>query len=161
MAAEVRTIRPSEIPDFVACMGAGFFHPLAPGFADYFADDLDLERSWAAFDRGAVVGTLRSFETELTVPGPQLLAAAALTNVTVAPTHRRRGLLTEMITADLRCARERGEPVGILIASEYPIYERFGYGAAVEGAKYKVDTVSVRFCRDAVGTVERVDFASL
>ena len=59
---------------------------------------------------------------------------AALTNVTVAPTHRRRGLLRRMITNDLRSAADRGEPVGIPIASEYPIYGRFGYGAAAEGA---------------------------
>ena len=161
MVPEVRTISASDIPEFVACMGAGFFHPHAPGFANYFADDLDLDRTWAAFDIGAVVGTLRSFATELTVPGPQLLPAAALTNVTVAPTHRRRGLLTEMITADLRLASDRGEPVGILIASEFPIYERFGYGAAVEGAKYKVDTVHASFRHPGVGTVERVDFAGL
>ena len=36
------------------------------------------------------------------------MEVAALTNVTVAPTHRRRGLLTEMITADLRASADRG-----------------------------------------------------
>jgi hypothetical protein len=90
-------------------------------------------RTWGAFDGDAWWGRCG--------PSPPLHGArpdrgpvAALTNVTVAPTHRRRGLLTEMITADLRATAERGEPVGILIASEYPIYGRFGYGAAIEAA---------------------------
>jgi len=161
MAPEVRTVRASEFPDFVACVSAGFLRPVADGYAEYFLQEVDLGRTWAAFDAGAVVGTLRSFATELTVPGPQQVSAAALTSVVVAPTHRRRGLLTEMITADLLSAQERGEQVGILIASEFPIYGRVGYGAAVEGAKYTVRSENVRFRSPAVGTMERVDLAVL
>ena len=78
-----------------------------------------------------MVGTLRSFTTDMTVPGGTA-PCAALTNVTVAATHRRRGILTAMITRDLADSVERGEIVGALIAAEYPIYGRFGYGAAVE-----------------------------
>lgn len=161
MDAEVRTILASELPGFVACMSAGFFNPVADGYAEYFAGEVDLERTWAAFEGGTVVGTLRSFATELTVPGVQQISAAALTSVTVAPTHRRRGLLTEMMTGELREARKRGECASILIASEYPIYGRFGYGAAVEGARYAIDTVTARFRDPGVGQVERVDLAEL
>jgi len=161
MSPEVRTIGTSDLPRFVACVSKGFFHPMPEEYAEYFSGEVDLERTWAAFDAGEVVGTLRSFATELTVPGPKQVSAAALTNVTVAPTHRRRGLLTEMITADLRSARDRGEQVGILIAAEYPIYGRFGYGAAVEGAKYTVSCDSARFLEPGVGSVERVDFVVL
>ena len=70
MALEVRTIQSSEFPSFVACAGAGFFHPVADGYPEYFLGDVDLDRTWAAFDGGGLVGTLRSFATELTVPGP-------------------------------------------------------------------------------------------
>jgi predicted acetyltransferase len=66
-----------------------------------------------------------------------------------------------MITADLRASAARGEPVGILIASEYPIYGRFGYGAAVEAATYSVDLASVRFLEPDDGSVELVDLATL
>jgi predicted acetyltransferase len=161
MAPTVRNIEASDIHAWVRCMGVGFLNPSSDEFADYFLDDVDLDRAWGAFDGERVVGTLRSFATAFTVPGPAEVNAAALTNVTVAPTHRRQGLLTEMITADLHDAAERGEPVGILIASEYPIYGRFGYGAAIEGATYTVDLVSTRFRRPTNGSVELVDLATL
>jgi len=142
-------------------MGVGFLHPVADGYAEYFLPDVDLERTWGAFKSDRVVGTLRSFSTAFTVPGPAEVQVAALTNVTVAPTHRRQGLLTEMITADLRASAARHEAIGILIASEYPIYGRFGYGPAIEGASYSVDLKSVRFLRPEGGTVELVDLAGL
>jgi len=145
----------------VAQLGVGFHWDVASGYADYFADTIDLDRTWAAFDGSAVVGTLRSFATALTVPGPRDVSAAALTNVTVAPTHRRQGRLSQLIEADLRASAARGEAVGILIASEYPIYGRFGYGPAAETARYTVDTRGLHF-RDAVrGTVELTDRAAL
>jgi predicted acetyltransferase len=161
MPTEVRTIRTGELADWVACMGVGFFHDFPPEYADYFLPDVDLERTWAAFDGERVVATLRSFATTFSVPGPGEVPAAALTNVTVSTTHRRSGQLRQMITADLAAAAERGEPIGILIASEYPIYGRFGYGPAVDAASYTVDKVGTRFRRASVGTVERVDLATL
>jgi predicted acetyltransferase len=161
MNLKVRTIEAPEINSWVQCMGVGFLFTVADGYPEYFLADVDLERTWGAFDGERVVGTLRSFPTAFTVPGPAEVRVAALTNVTVAPTHRRRGLLTEMITADLRATADRDEPVGILIASEYPIYGRFGYGAAIEGAGYSVDLASARFRRPGSGSVELVDLATL
>jgi len=161
MSLHVRTIEASELPGWVSCMGAGFFNDLSDDYAEYFAGDVDLERTWAAVDAKRVVGTLRSFETELTVPGPLPITASALTNVTVAATHRRNGLLTRMITADLAASAERSEPVSILIASEYPIYGRFGYGPAVEGAAYTDGSVAARFRRPSSGSVERVDLSEM
>ena len=55
-----------------------------------------------------------------------------LTNVTVSATHRRRGLLNRMMAPDLDVAKEQGEAASILIAAEYPIYGRFGYGPATQ-----------------------------
>ena len=92
------------------------------------------ERCWGARDRGAWVATLETEDRTLTVPGhdgaTELLAADALTSVTVAATHRRRGLLTRMLTDSLRAAQERGDAVSMLIAAEWPIYGRFGYAPA-------------------------------
>jgi len=161
MDLRVRTIEASEIDAWVQCMGVGFLFTVPEGYGDYFLGDVDLRRTWAAFDGDRVVGTLRSFATPFTAPGPAEVQVAALTNVTVAPTHRRLGLLTEMITAELRASAERGEPLGILIASEYPIYGRFGYGPAVEGASYSVDLATARFRSPGSGTVELVDLVTL
>src|SRR5579863_2791064 len=112
MGLAVRTIEAAEIDEWARCMGVGFLFTVADGFGQYLLDDVDLHRTWGAFDGGLVVGTLRSFATAFTVPGPTEVGVAALTNVTVSPTHRRRGVLTDMITAELRATAQREEPVG-------------------------------------------------
>ena len=157
----VRTITSAEIDGWVRSKATGFLSHPAEGEGEYHLGDVDLDRTWGAFEGTTCVGTLRSFATPLTLPGPTEVTSAALTNVTVAPTHRRRGLLTKMITSDLRASADRGEPVGILIASEYPIYGRFGYGAAVDAASYTVDLANVRFRQQSSGHVELVDLATL
>jgi predicted acetyltransferase len=158
---KVRTIGAAEIDAWARQRSVGFLGHVAEGTGEFLLGIVDLDRTWAAFDDGAIVGTLRSFATELTVPGPAGVPAAALTNVTVAPTHRRRGLLSRMIAEDLRRSAERGEAVGILIASEYPIYGRFGYGPAVEGATWSVGTAGLRFLSVTEGSVELVELAEL
>ena len=62
--------------------------------------------------------------------GGAAVPADAISNVTVSPTHRRRGLLTRMMAADLAAAKDRGDVVATLIAAEYPIYGRYGFGPA-------------------------------
>jgi predicted acetyltransferase len=158
---EVRPIHAAEIGAWAAQLGVGFHFEVGVGFADYFLSTIDVDRCWASFDRDRVVGTLRSFTTALTVPGPRQARASALTNVTVAPTHRRQGRLTTMIEADLRASVEREETVSILIASEYPIYGHFGYGPAIESASYTVLKRETRFLEPVDGTVELSDRATL
>jgi predicted acetyltransferase len=95
------------------------------------------DRFWGARDRGSWVGTLGSWPFQLTVPGGDATVSAdGLTMVTVAGTHRRRGLLTTMLTDSLHAARDRGDAVSILWAAEWPIYWRFGYAPATTTAYY-------------------------
>jgi len=117
MGTDVRAITDAELPAWGDAMWRGFHHETVDGWADFARPDFDLRRTFAAFDRDRVVGTLRSFASTLTVPGGAILPSAALTNVTVAPTHRRQGLLRRMLEPDLAAAKERGEPVGMLIAA--------------------------------------------
>ncbi len=74
------------------------------------------------------------------------MVADALTAVTVNATHRRRGLLNQMLSASLREARERGEPLSMLIAAEWPIYGRYGYAPATQSADYTLFTRTRRTC---------------
>lgn len=110
------------------------------------------QRLWAARDGDAVVGTFRSFDTHLDVPGGRV-AANALSSVTVLPTHRRRGLLTRWMHDEISRARDAAAPVSILIASEAPIYGRFGFGVAATSCPWTLDTRDARFRRPAGGTV--------
>lgn len=83
----------------------------------------------AAFDGSAIVGGGGAFEFELTVPGGRV-PAAGVTVVGVLPTHRRRGILRDLMRAQLDDFRARAEPLAVLWASEGRIYPRFGYGLA-------------------------------
>ncbi len=111
----------------------------ASSFVDRWRPDWDGDRAWGARDRGRWVATLRTVPYRLTIPGGEL-RADGLTNVTVAGTHRRQGLLTRMLSASLATAHELGEAVSILIAAEWPIYGRFGYAPAVQSAHYTLRT---------------------
>ena len=95
------------------------------------------------------------------MPGGALVPVAALTNVTVRSTHRRQGLLTRMLTPDLAASAERGEVGGILIAAEYPIYGRFGYGPAAEHATMTVDARAAVFGERKAGSVHLADLGEL
>jgi len=100
----------------------------------------DPARAWGVRDRGRWVATLRTEPRRLSVPGMGEstgdLPVDALTNVTVAATHRRQGLMRRMLDGSLRAAHERGDPLSILIAAEWPIYGRFGYAPATLSADY-------------------------
>jgi predicted acetyltransferase len=98
---------------------------------------------------GASAGSMR-----LTVPGG-MVRAAGISDVGVAPTHRRRGILTGMMHWLLDQAVERGEPVSILHASEGAIYPRFGFGLATLQGTFEADRSAFIF-RDAAESVGRV-----
>ncbi|WP_166136738.1 GNAT family N-acetyltransferase [Nocardioides ochotonae] len=127
------------------------------------ADDAVLRGAWPA--RPVVgpdtvpVATFAAFDKELNVGGGRLLALRMITDVTVSPTHRRRGLLRRMMTEDLRDAAARGLPVAALTATEGSIYGRFGFGAATWHQRVMVDTDARFALRDPLGrgSVELVD----
>jgi predicted acetyltransferase len=91
---------------------------------------MPLDRFLTAYDDGRPVGTTGAYPFRLTVPGGEL-AAGGVTWVAVLPSHRRRGVLTQMMRTQLDDLHQRGEPLAILWASEAAIYGRFGYGVAV------------------------------
>ena len=91
---------------------------------------MPLDRILAAWDGGRPVGVAASYPFELTVPGGAA-PAAGVTWVGVLPSHRRRGILRQLMRRQLEDVHERGEPFAILWASEAPIYGRYGYGIAV------------------------------
>ena len=97
--------------------------------AQRFSRVLKPERMHVAEEDGRIVGGASAFELQFTVPGA-IVPAAGVTIVGVLPTHRRRGILTQLMHAQLHDVHERGEPVACLWASEEAIYGRYGYGMA-------------------------------
>jgi predicted acetyltransferase len=96
------------------------------------------DRFLVAYDGAIPVGTTASVPFELTVPGGRL-AAGGVTWVGVVPSHRRRGILTQMMKRQLQDLHERGEPLAILWASEAAIYGRFGYGISAPTVQLDAD----------------------
>ncbi len=92
-----------------------------------------------AYDADTLVGMVAALPFTMSVPGAEL-PCPSLTFVSVAPTHRRRGVLSGMI-AELfaRCAAE-GWPIASLWASETAIYGRFGFGPGTYGATVEIDS---------------------
>ncbi|SEM40161.1 GNAT family N-acetyltransferase [Streptacidiphilus jiangxiensis] len=127
---EIRVIGDEELGAWGQALNAGFMRPMADGRPDFQRRRFQLGRALGAFDGARCVGTFRSFEKELTVPGGATLTADAVTNVTVSATHRRRGLLNRMMRQDLDAAVARGEAFAMLIAAEFGIYGRYGFGPA-------------------------------
>ncbi|MFI8522224.1 GNAT family N-acetyltransferase [Streptomyces sp. NPDC085481] len=149
MSPEVRAIDESEFPAWLRAKRVGFLRPpVVPD--EEVADRLphtDLSRTYGAFDRGRLVATFHSFDQQLSTVGGANLAADAVSGVTVSPTHRRRGLLSRMMADDLAAAKERGDACATLIAAEYPIYGRFGFGVADWGTEWVVDVTRAGFDR--------------
>jgi predicted acetyltransferase len=158
MTIEIRNTRVEELPAFVTSMSVAFLEHLSTdGVAEQLARVWDMKRTWAAFDGDTIVGTFRSWPTELTVPGRGKLDASAIAGVSVRPTHRRRGILRQLVAAEHAAIRERGEAVGLLYASEYPIYGRFGYGVSCRRAAWTLSTARSGFLVTSTGTVELVE----
>jgi len=94
---------------------------------------------YLACDGDLPVGVTMHFPMDVTVPGGATLPATGVSWVSVAPTHRRRGILRRMFTAQHERFEAAGKPLSVLTASEATIYERFGYGAATQGVDYTID----------------------
>ncbi|WP_327297604.1 MULTISPECIES: GNAT family N-acetyltransferase [unclassified Streptomyces] len=123
-------------------------------------DDLtEFERSIGAWDGDQCVGTTGAFSFKLSVPGGAYVPAAGVTMVSVAATHRRRGILTAMMRRQLDDVRALGEPLAILTASEPAIYGRFGYGIASRQLTAEIDTSRVTLAVPAGTDAVRLRYA--
>ncbi|WP_370948981.1 GNAT family N-acetyltransferase [Amycolatopsis sp. cg5] len=100
-------------------------------------------RTIGAFDE-EMVGTLRSFDAELTVPGGRRVPMAAVTGVGVRSDRTRRGVMTALMRAQFDGFAERGVVAASLYASEGLIYSRFGYGVGMLARIYSINTRRAR-----------------
>ena len=155
MGIEIRNAAPEEYQAAIDVISTAFLErPDLRAVAESVVQTWDPERTWVAFDGGRACGTFRSWGTQLTVPGGVTLPAAAVSAVTVLPSHRRRGILTGMAAKEHAALVERGECIGLLYASEYPIYGRFGYAPGTRTADWAISVRATSVHGAASGTVE-------
>ena len=146
MDLQIRTISGDELDAYFRATEAAF---------SSVATDQDLERErkmaepdrcFAAFDGPEIVGTAGAYTMPMTIPGGEM-EVGFVTAVGVRPTHRRRGVNTQLMRRQLDDARARGEAVDVLYASEGGIYGRYGYGLATFGLSFEIETARAAFVR--------------
>jgi predicted acetyltransferase len=92
----------------------------------------------SAADPEVPVATVAGWRNPLTVSPGRSIDAWAITAVTVAPTHRRRGIARALLEAELRSAAAAGIAVAMLTVSEATIYGRYGFGPAAQAADLEI-----------------------
>jgi predicted acetyltransferase len=157
---EIRNPSEDELRAAMRAGEAAFGEEQHEGEFERFSKMLPRDRWFAAYDGDRPVGTTTSFPFQLTVPGGEL-AAGGVTWVGVLPSHRRRGILRELMQQQLEDLRDRGEPLAILYASEPLIYGRFGYGVAAPSVSMDGETARFSYRDDPgpTGAVRIVDAA--
>ncbi len=108
-------------------------------------DGLAFRRFAGVYDPGSLdllqpVGTVNSWVTEMTLPGGGVIPMWAISGVTVAPTHRRKGIARAMLEGELRTAADAGIALAGLTVSEATIYGRFGFSPATYATDWKIET---------------------
>jgi len=158
VAIEIRKPGPDELRRLLETGVKAFSEELRADELERDTRVLEHERTFAAYDGDSMVGTAADFGLTLTVPGGEL-PAAGVTLVGVLPSHRRRGILNQLMRVQHDEIVSRGEPLAILWASEAPIYGRYGYGIATVGASIEADRDRIRFRDDPLpqGEVRLVD----
>ena len=142
---EMRTITPDE---FVAwCRAEARAHGnRLDGDPEMLRPHFDLDRSIAVFDEGNIVGGAHSHKLEMSIPGGSAVTAG-VANIEVQPTHRRRGVMTQMMRHQIHDIHQRGEPLAALFASESVIYGRFGYGVGSLYERWTIDRQHTAYAR--------------
>jgi len=141
---DIRPVGDDEIPAFARAVDTAFGVHATDELVAFMRSLVELDRTLAVVEDGQIVAGAAALSFELTLPGLTTLPAAAVTEVGVLPTHRRRGLLTELMRRQLDDVAARGEPVAVLGASESTIYGRFGYGCAAMCSSVEIEPASLR-----------------
>jgi predicted acetyltransferase len=143
-----------------------------------------LETVWVVEEEGRLVAMCQLLPLRQWIGGT-LVPVMGLGTVTVAPTHRRRGLAGRLVVSGMREALARGMLGSALYPFRVSFYERLGYGRAGEAHQYRVPpevipdaperlrvemadgeedmqdirSVYERFARSQAGLLERTDAA--
>lgn len=161
MPIEIRQRTEAELDEFrlAADNTFGEWPKLDPESTREWLSRHEMDRDFAAFENGRIVGTAGAYSVRMTVPGGGSVPAAAITDIAVLPTHNRRGIGTMLVRDQLERIRDRGETAATLWASESIIYGRWGYGMAMQSDAVSIDTRHSRFQKQvrAGGAVRMVN----
>ncbi|MCW4356009.1 GNAT family N-acetyltransferase [Hoyosella sp. YIM 151337] len=149
-AIEVRTATDDDWPHIVKLDSFSFGTHIVPLKASITRELAPNAHVLVATIGGQVVGVTMHYELQITVPGGALIDLPGISWVSVAATHRRRGILRTMLAEQHRRFTDAGAPMAVLTASEGGIYGRFGYGPITTEFTHKLDRRFAEFRDSAV-----------
>ena len=158
MSFPIRSIVPDEMRAFASVWERAFNFDEKDEDLKALQESFEFDRSIVATDGDMFVGTGGAFTFDLTTPGGHV-QTGGLTAIAVLPTHRRRGILTDIMRFHFDDVRSQEEPLSVLRASESIIYPRYGYGVASVDAGFEIDTRHTQYAGDLPGggSVRMVD----
>lgn len=95
------------------------------------------DRTFCAWEGDEMVGTCANFSLTTSTPGASM-PTTGVTFIGVRPTHRRRGVMRQMLETLHADGVARDEPIATLWAADPAIYGRFGYGLATQRLSIEV-----------------------
>ncbi len=143
------------------------FDALTPEQAAEYRASLASTRSIGVWDSSTAepehpIATVGSWRSTVSLGDGRYLDGWAISAVSVAATHRRRGIARALLEGELRAAHAAGLPLAMLTVSEATIYGRWGFGPAAYTADYRIDTRGLRLTAPLPdGRVHRVSTAAL
>jgi len=146
---EYRQARPDDITAVMRAQSLGFGGSTAEADLQKWAGQTPILPEWrlCAFDRGEPVAQVGVVPTRMYWNGREI-ASAGVTDVFTIPTHRRRGVLRELMTRAYAQMHEAGQAIAALEASMAAIYQRFGWAVVCPVVWHDFDPRHLRFVDD-------------
>lgn len=134
-----RAAREDELPAIAQLVSHSFVKHSAAKHLESLRDEPwgGSKTIWVGEEAGRLIAACQLLPLRQWIGG-ESLPVMGLGTVTVAPTHRRRGLAGRLVTSGMLEARARGQLGSALYPFRVSFYERLGYGRAGEAHQYRV-----------------------
>jgi len=149
VAYEIVGINPDNLEALARVAHVAFGDTYRPERFDDEQLVVEYDRMLGVADGPDLVASAGVYSFELTLPGNAVVPMAGVTWVSCLPSHRRKGILTQMMRHQLDDIASRGEALAGLGASEAVIYNRFGYGVASQFVSARMRKSRARLRRES------------
>lgn len=142
MTIELRPVTDDNFSEWRKTVRHGFGEHVHPDDIVRLRNErVELDRLVAAVDTQSnrIIGTGGADSYWLTVPGGEPVPMAGVAYMTTSVTHRRQGAFSNMMTYIHDAARERGDVISGLWASQSHLYGRFDYGLSINSYDWEID----------------------
>ncbi len=142
MTIELRPVTDENFVEWRKAVRHGFGMQVHPDdIARLRNDRAEIDRLIAAVDTSSerIVATGGADSYSLTLPGGATVPMAGVAYMTTSVTHRRQGAFSGMMAQIHDDARERGDIISGLWASQSHLYGRFDYGLAINSCDWEID----------------------